>query len=133
LEVEDPAFQLLKVSSPQIELRTAILLSTVSLKRPASLWQSVLKRSTEMANTLSQRQFLALKLDALTESEVQEVADYIAIMESMRRSRTAPSIWEDEVLSVLADARENRRARQAYEWESVRRKAERRAAAKPNV
>jgi len=87
----------------------------------------------EMANTLSQRQFLALKLDALTESEVQEVLDYIAIMESMRRSRTAPSIWEDEVLSVLADAQENRRARQAYEWESVRRKAERRAAAKPNV
>ena len=86
-----------------------------------------------MANTLSQRQFLALKLDALTESEVQEVLDYIAIMESMRRSRIAPSIWEDEVLSVLADAQENRRARQAYEWESVRRKAERRAAAKPNV
>ena len=86
-----------------------------------------------MANSLSQRQFLALKLDALTESEVQEVLDYIAIMESMRRSRTAPSIWEDEVLSVLADARENRRARQAYEWESVRRKAEKRAAAKPNV
>jgi len=86
-----------------------------------------------MTNTLSQRQFLALKLDALTESEVQEVLDYIAIMESMRRSRTAPSIWEDEVLSVLADAQENRRARQAYEWESVRRKAERRAAAKPNV
>jgi hypothetical protein len=86
-----------------------------------------------MANTLSQRQFLALKLDALTESEVQEVLDYIAIMESMRRSRSVPSIWEDEVLSVLADARENRRARQAYEWESVRRKAERRAAAKPNV
>jgi hypothetical protein len=86
-----------------------------------------------MANTLSQRQFLALKLDALTESEVQEVLDYIAIMESMRRSRTAPSIWEDEVLSVLADAQENRRARQAFEWESVRRKAERRASAKPNV
>jgi hypothetical protein len=92
-----------------------------------------LERSTEMANTLSQRQFLALKLDALTESEVQEVLDYIAIMESMRRSRTAPSIWEDEVLSVLADARENRRARQAFEWEAVRRKAERRAAVKSNV
>ncbi len=52
-----------------------------------------------MASTVSQRQFLALKLDALTESEVQEVLDYIAIMESMRRSRTVPSIWEDEVLS----------------------------------
>jgi hypothetical protein len=86
-----------------------------------------------MANTVSQRQFLALKLDALTESEVQEVLDYIAIMESMRRSRTAPSIWEDEVLAVLADARENQRARQAFEWETVRRKAERRAAAKPNA
>ena len=54
-------------------------------------------------------------------------------MESMRRSRTVPSIWEDEVLAVLADARENRRARQAFEWEAVRRKAERRAAAKANA
>lgn len=86
-----------------------------------------------MANTVTQRQFLALKLDSLTESEVQEVLDYIAIMESMRKSRTAPSIWEDEVLAVLADARENRRARQAFEWEAVRRKAERRAATKANA
>jgi len=86
-----------------------------------------------MATSVSQRQFLALKLDALSESEVQEVLDYIAIMESMRRSRTVPSIWEDEVLAVLADARENRKARQAFEWEAVRRKAERRAAAKPST
>lgn len=84
-----------------------------------------------MASTVSQRQFLSLKLDALTESEVQEVLDYIAIMESMRRSRTVASIWEDEVVAVLADARENRRAQQAFEWEAVRRKAERRAVAKP--
>ena len=86
-----------------------------------------------MATSISQRQFLALKLDALSESEVQEVLDYIAIMESMRRSRSVPSIWEDEVLAVLADARENRKARQAFEWEAVRRKAERRAAAKPST
>jgi hypothetical protein len=90
----------------------------------------LVSKETEMAKTDSQRQFLALKLDALTETEVQEVLDYIAIMESMRRSRTVPSNWEDEVLSVLADARENRRARQAYEWETVRRRAERRAAGK---
>ncbi len=83
-----------------------------------------------MAKTLTQRQFLALKLDVLTDSEVQEVLDYIAIMESTHRSRTLPSIREDEVVSVLADARENRRAQQAFEWEAVRRKAERRAAAK---
>jgi hypothetical protein len=86
-----------------------------------------------MATSASQRQFLALKLDSLTDSEVQEVLDYIAIMESMRRSRALPSIWEDEVLAVLADARENQRARQAFEWEAVRRKAERWAAAKANA
>ena len=34
------------------------------------------------------------------------------------------------MLAALADARENRRARQAFEWEAVRRKAEKRAAAK---
>ena len=86
-----------------------------------------------MAKSATQRQFLALKLDSLTESEVQEVLDYIAIMESMRRSRTVPTKWEDEVLAVLADARENQRARQAFEWEAVRRKAERRAASKASA
>ena len=86
-----------------------------------------------MAKIESQRQFLALKLDALTETEIREVLDYIAIMESMRRSRSAPSVWDDEVLAALADARENRRARQTFEWEAVRRKAERRAAAKANA
>jgi len=88
------------------------------------------QRRTEMAKTANQRQFLAVKLDSLTDSEVQEVLDYIAIMESMRRSRSLTPIWEDDVLAALADARENRRARQAFEWEAVRRKAERRAAAK---
>jgi adenylyl- and sulfurtransferase ThiI len=83
-----------------------------------------------MANTASQRQFLAVKLEALTESEVSEVLDYISGIESMRRSKTAPLVLEDELLAALADARENRRARQAFEWESVRRKAEKRAAAR---
>lgn len=86
-----------------------------------------------MAKSVTQRQLLALKLDSLSESEVQEVLDYIAIMESMRGSRAAPSKWEDEVLAVLADAQENRRARQAFEWETVRRKAERRAASRANA
>lgn len=83
-----------------------------------------------MANNVNQRQFLALKLEALSESEVGEVLDYVAAMESKRRQRTAPPVGEDELLATLADARENRRARQAFEWESVRRKAERRAAAR---
>jgi len=83
-----------------------------------------------MANNVNPRQFLALKLEALSESEVGEVLDYISIMESKKRAKAAPPVSEDELLTSLADAQENRRARQAFEWEAVRRKAERRAAAR---
>ena len=83
-----------------------------------------------MGKSASQRQFLAQKLETLNDVEVREVLDYISTIESTRRSRAASTTWEDEVLSVLADARENQRARQAFEWESVRRKAEKRAAAR---
>ena len=84
-----------------------------------------------MGKTVSQRQILARKLEALNESEVCEVLDYISTMESRpAKPVPSPSSGEDEVLTALADARENRRARQAFEWEVVRRKAEKRAAAK---
>jgi hypothetical protein len=82
-----------------------------------------------MTRRLTERQLLALKVDSLTDTEVNEVLDYVSIMESMRKSVMVPAVWEDEVVAVLADAAENRRARQAYEWESVRRRAERKAAA----
>jgi len=77
-----------------------------------------------MANIANQRQFLASKLEALSESEVGEVLDYISVIESSRRSKSVTSAFDDEVVTALADARENRRARQAFEWEAVRRKAE---------
>jgi hypothetical protein len=80
-----------------------------------------------MADTGSKRQFLALKLEALSEAEVGEVLDYVSLIESAR-SKPAPLVLDEEVLAALADARENQRARQAFEWEAVRRKAERRAA-----
>ena len=83
-----------------------------------------------MGKTVSQRQLLARKLESLNESEVCEVLDYISTMESSHRAKPAAPSGDDEVLSALADARENRRARQAFEWEVVRRKAEKRAAAK---
>jgi hypothetical protein len=86
-----------------------------------------------MANTTNQRQFLASKLEALSETEVGEVLDYISTMESDRRVKTTSGTLDDEVVMDLADARENRRARQAFEWEAVRRKAEKRAAAKGGV
>lgn len=82
-----------------------------------------------MAKRLTERQLLALKLDVLNDSEVREVLDYISIMETMRRAAMTGGLWEDDLISSLADARENRRAQQAYEWESVRRRAERRASA----
>ena len=86
-----------------------------------------------MANNTNPRQFLASKLEALSEIEVGEVLDYISTMESSRRVKTTSGTLDDEVVMALADARENRRARQAFEWEAVRRKAEKRAAAKGGV
>jgi hypothetical protein len=84
-----------------------------------------------MAKRLTERQRLALKLDSLNDSEVVEVLDYISIMESMRRATVLPGVWEDELVSLLAEARENKRARQAFEWEATRRRAERRASTLP--
>ena len=49
-------------------------------------------------------------------------------MEAMRRAALTPGAWEDELVTLLAEAPENRRARQAFEWEAARRRAERRAA-----
>lgn len=82
-----------------------------------------------MAKRITERQRLAFKLDSLTDSEVKEVLDYISIMEAMQRATSAPSAFEDDLIAMLSDAQENQRARQAFEWETVRRKAERRAAA----
>ena len=76
-----------------------------------------------MAKRITERQRLAIKVDDLNETEVKEVLEYIAIMESMRRSRMVPGLWEDELVAMLADAQENRRARQAFEWEAARRRA----------
>ena len=83
-----------------------------------------------MGRTVNQRQSLAQKLETLNDTEVREVLDYISTIEATRRTKIVSSAWEDEVLSVLADARETQRARQAFEWEAVRRKAEKRAAAR---
>ena len=83
-----------------------------------------------MGKTVSQRQILARKLEALNDSEVGEVLDYVSTIESSRRGKPASPAGEDEVLTALADARENRRARQAFEWKVVPRKAGKRTARK---
>lgn len=81
-----------------------------------------------MAKRITERQRLAFKLDLLNDTEVKEVLDYISIMESMRRASASAGLWEDDLVALLADAQENQRARQAFEWEAARRRADRRAA-----
>jgi len=82
-----------------------------------------------MVKRITERQRLAFKLESLTDTEVKEVLDYISIMESMRRAGSPPALMDDNLVTLLADARENLRARQAFEWEAVRRRAERRTEA----
>jgi hypothetical protein len=77
-----------------------------------------------MAKRLTNRQRLAFKIETLTETEVAEVLEYISIMESMRRQQSAPDIFEDDLINFLAEATENRRARQVLEWDRVRRRAD---------
>ncbi len=81
-----------------------------------------------MATRITERQRLALKLDYLNDTEVKEVLDYISIMESMRRASGLMGLRDDELIVLLADSKENQRARQAFEWDAARRRAERRAA-----
>ncbi len=76
-----------------------------------------------MAKRITERQRLAFKLDSLNDTEVKEVLDYISIMESMRRACASAGLWEDDLVALLADAQENQRARQAFEWEAARRRA----------
>lgn len=84
-----------------------------------------------MAKRMTKRQLLGLKLASLDDSEVQEVLDYLAVIETLRRPKIAPSAWQDDIVELLADAQENKRARQAFEWEVTRRRAERRGTSIP--
>lgn len=77
-----------------------------------------------MAKRLTNRQRLAFKIETLTDPEVNEVLEYISIMENMRRPQASGDGLDDDLVNVLADSHENRRARQVLEWEKVRRRAE---------
>lgn len=76
-----------------------------------------------MATQLTNREKLAFKLDHLSESEIQEINEYISIMESMRRSPHA-DVFDDDLIAALSSAYENRRAQQVYEWEAVRQRSD---------
>lgn len=74
-----------------------------------------------MATQLTNREKLAFKLDHLSDSEIEEINEYVSIMETMRR---APTADDDELIATLSSAYENQRAQQVYEWDAVRQRAE---------
>jgi hypothetical protein len=64
-----------------------------------------------MGDRITNRQVLKRKAESLSEPEIAEVLDYIHIMESLREQAGKPELFDDELMNLLADALENRRAR----------------------
>jgi hypothetical protein len=81
-----------------------------------------------MGERIANRQVLKRKAETLTDAEISEVLDYINIMESLREQASKPDLFDDELMNLLVDALENRRARVVTEWDRVRRRADNRAA-----
>ncbi|MBI3652415.1 MAG: hypothetical protein HY231_15440 [Acidobacteria bacterium] len=77
---------------------------------------------------MTNRQLLQHKAETLTESEVSDLLDYLNTLESAREHSLKPSLFDDEIVSLLSDSIENRRARVVVEWDKIRRKADYRAA-----
>ena len=85
-----------------------------------------------MSKRLTNREKLLSKLNNLSENEIGELLKHAAALErgkhgdshSEAAPQTSPQPSEDDLLAMLSAARENRRARQVFEWESVRRRAE---------
>ena len=82
-----------------------------------------------MGERNANRQALRLKVDTLTETEIAEVLDYISIMESLREQAIKPDLFDDELMALLVDALENRRARVVTEWDRIRKRADNHASA----
>lgn len=75
-----------------------------------------------MVKRPTERQRLANKIDLLSDAEIKEVLNYILHLQAMHRTRAAGMPREDELITLLAAAPENERARQAFEWEKTRRR-----------
>ncbi len=89
-----------------------------------------------MNKRLTDREKLSHKLQQLSDLEVGDVLAYLSLMEGskfrhserisvkdQKVSLNGPNS-DDELLSLLSSAYENRRACQVFEWEAARRKSE---------
>ncbi len=86
-----------------------------------------------MSKRLTDRERLLFKLNRLSDSEVKEVLNYISNLDVRRRDASPAESADDDLVTMLSAAYENRRARQVFEWESARRRAEARAITQRNV
>jgi hypothetical protein len=82
-----------------------------------------------MSKRMTDREKLLFKLNRLNDSEIADLLTYLsglerASLERGRRERGKGDPVEDELLALLSSSYESRRARQVFEWESVRRKAD---------
>ena len=66
--------------------------------------------------------------EALDEKETLAVVKYISQLLSNRISQKSDSLSNDDLIVSLSDKHENRRARQVFEWEKVRRQNAQRTA-----
>lgn len=64
---------------------------------------------------------VAGEINKLNEQETSEVLDYISKILSARHPKSKDNSINDDLIVSLQDAYENKRARQVFEWESVRR------------
>lgn len=64
---------------------------------------------------------IASQIDKLNETETLAVVGYISQILSKRISKTNENYSNDDLIVSLADAYENQRARQVFEWEKIRR------------
>ncbi|HKX33295.1 MAG TPA: hypothetical protein VJ302_36800 [Blastocatellia bacterium] len=84
-----------------------------------------------MSKRLTDRELLLSKLNYLGDQEIEAVLDFVSQYEASVQDQAPPEITreitDDDLIAALSSARENRRAREVFEWEAVRRRAEARA------
>ena len=73
-------------------------------------------------------QNIAGEISKLNENETLAVVNYISQLLSKRVSKQTENSINDDFIVSLSDAYENKRARQVFEWEKVRRQNMQRAA-----
>jgi hypothetical protein len=64
---------------------------------------------------------IAGEIDKLNEHEASALLNFISESRPARKSKSIEITPSDDIILTLSDAYENKRARQVFEWERVRR------------